>query len=66
METRKRPYESPKTWLTQIETESSICGGSIDLTNQDGKTNVTINDQAINSSTANDFSADSWDSMGIN
>lgn len=57
----KKTYQQPETAVTQVELESPICSGSVDINNPSGN-NFEIEDQKVN----NDFGYktpenDSWD-----
>lgn len=57
----KKTYQQPETAVTQVELESPICSGSVDITNPSGN-NFEIEDQKVNESF--DYTPDnsSWDS----
>lgn len=60
---KKRLYAAPTTKLIQVETESAICGGSVDITATPG---VDTDAQVVNETFGNnnDFTTgenNSWD-----
>ena len=59
MEKKKKHYESPDIKVTQVELESSICSGSIDIQNPNSDQG-RIQEHTINT----DFSSDSFNSVG--
>ena len=44
----KRLYAAPTTKLIQVETESAICGGSVDIANPNNEDYGRINNQEVN------------------
>ncbi len=60
----KKFYEQPATAVTRVELESSICGGSVDITVQSpSNEGAQAQAQEVNSDfgNANDFSNGNWD-----
>ena len=56
----KRLYAAPTTKLIQVETESAICGGSVDITATPGVENES---QVVNTDFGedNNFENSGWD-----
>ena len=56
----KRLYAAPTTKLIQVETESAICGGSVDITATPG---VDTDAQVVNTDFGedNNFENSGWD-----
>ncbi len=56
---KKKIYLAPDLEMMSVELESSICSGSVDITNPEGKQNGEIEDQKVN--TDFDFTpTDEW------
>ena len=57
---KKRLYAAPTTKLIQVETESAICGGSVDITATPG---VDTDTQVVNTDFGedNNFENSGWD-----
>lgn len=60
----KKIYRQPETTVTRVELESSICGGSVDMTVQSpAGEGSTAQAQEVNSAfgDVNNFEEGSWD-----
>ena len=57
--TKREAYAAPTTRLIQVETESAICGGSVDIANPNSDLG-RINDQGVNQG----FSSDAFKDGG--
>lgn len=57
---KRKNYLPPETTVCGVELESSICSGSVIMT--DATKEIVIEDQAIDKEGALDFTDNSWDS----
>lgn len=57
--TKREAYAAPTTRLIQVETESAICGGSVDIANPNSDLGQ-INDQQVNNDFSSDFKTGDW------
>ena len=58
--TKREAYAAPTTRLIQVETESAICGGSVDIANPNSDLGQ-INDQEVNQGFSSDaFENGTW------
>lgn len=57
--TKREAYAAPTTRLIQVEAESAICGGSVDIANPNSDLGQ-INDQQVNNDFSSDFTTGGW------
>ena len=57
MDQKKHPYAAPRTTLSRVEVESTICSGSVQFGGNDKQ--VDIQDQQVNNE-IQDFSGEEW------
>ena len=60
--TKREAYAAPTTRLIQVETESAICGGSVDIANPNSDLG-RINDQQVNNDFSSDFTTGGWSEL---
>lgn len=58
--TKREAYAAPTTRLIQVEAESAICGGSVDIANPNDAKLGQINEQGVNQ----DFSSNAFKDGG--
>ena len=61
----KKAYERPRTTVTYVELESTVCSGSVEF-GGDNQDRIEIENQQINKdfSDGNDFSGQTWGDNG--
>lgn len=65
MDKKKKTYLAPDIAVTQVEIESSICGGSVDIQNPTGNQGE-IEAQKVNTDFGYSYGTESWDSSPAN